>query len=231
MNPERADPPAQPEEMSAFFDRRVGRYERHMQGHVEAFAAFYASVAAALPDTWISPRILDLGVGTGLELEPLFARYPGACVTAVDLSRGMLDALAAKDRPWSDRVMAVHGSFLEMELGSARYDAVISAMALHHWLPAVKADLYGRIRRALVPGGLFVNADFVAEKGDLARRIAAFERNRYDPRHTRHIDLPLTIEAEMHLLVEAGFERPTIPFARAAGATFVAQKPAMRSET
>ncbi|MCM1579572.1 MAG: class I SAM-dependent methyltransferase [Ruminococcus sp.] len=40
--------------------------------------------------------MLDLGCGTGLELEEYFKICPTAAVTAMDLSAGMLGAMAAK---------------------------------------------------------------------------------------------------------------------------------------
>ena len=41
------------------------------------------------------------------------------------------------------------------------WDAVVSALAIHHLEDAAKKDLFVRIRAALRPGGLFVNAEQV----------------------------------------------------------------------
>ncbi len=41
------------------------------------------------------------------------------------------------------------------------FDAVVSALAIHHLEAAVKQNLFARILRALRPGGVFLNADQV----------------------------------------------------------------------
>jgi len=216
--------PGNAEEMTTFFDTRAAEYEAHMRENIEGFNAFYDSVVAALPASR-RPRILDLGIGTGLELDRLFARFPSARVTGIDVSRGMLDTLTAKVRPWSRRVRTIHASFLDEDLGRVAYDAVLSVMAFHHWVPNVKVDLYRRIHRTLIPGGVFVNADYVATNEESARRLAAYRTSDLDDRHTRHIDLPLTIETELQLLAEAGFAASAVPFRQDHCATFVSHTP------
>ena len=216
--------PGKAEEMTAFFDTRAAEYEAQMRENIEEFATFYDSAIAALPASR-RPRILDLGIGTGLELDRLFARFPSARVTGIDVSRGMLDALTAKLRPWSGRVQTIHVSFLDEDLGCAAYEAVLSVMAFHHWAANVKLDLYRRVHRALIPGGVFVNADYVATNEESSRRLAAYRASDLDDRHTRHIDLPLTIEAELQLLADAGFASARIAFERTHCATFAARTP------
>jgi len=194
------------EDMASFFASRAAGYERHMQANVEDFDSFYRGIADALPPQPAAPDVLDLGIGTGLELDRLFERFPDARVTGIDLSSEMLDELARKDRPWHASLHLIRESFLELDLGQSVYDAVISSMALHHWVPDVKRALYGRIRAALRRGGTFVNADYVASQGESMERLAAFRASSMDDTHERHIDLPLTIEHEQELLREAGFD-------------------------
>ena len=59
------------EEMDAFFTQRVGTYEEHMLSH---WSEDYVRLAASLPSD--TERILDLGCGTGLELDETFRRFP-----------------------------------------------------------------------------------------------------------------------------------------------------------
>lgn len=79
------------EEMDAFFTRRLSGYEAHMLAH---WAADYENLAAAVPAD--AQRILDLGCGTGLELDAIFRRFPQMRVTGVDLSPAMLERLREK---------------------------------------------------------------------------------------------------------------------------------------
>ena len=213
--------PGNTEEMSAFFDQRVEGYEEHMAEHIEDFDAFYASVADQLPIAWQAPHILDLGIGTGLELDPILERFPNARVTGIDLSREMLEHLADKPRPWIGQLRLLCRSFLDAPLGESVYDAVVSVMALHHWIPDVKLGLYRRIHAALKPGSLFINADYVETEDESSRRLAAFSAEGAGDRHLRHIDLPLTVETELELMHDAGFTSERVAFQRARCATLV----------
>lgn len=79
------------EKMDDFFERRVRIYDGHMLENVAGCREGYQRVADLLP-----PHIrtlLDLGCGTGLELEPVFQKFPSLQVTGVDLTQKMLDAL------------------------------------------------------------------------------------------------------------------------------------------
>ena len=70
--------------------------------------------------------ILDLGCGTGLELEELFAVNPGAKVTGIDLSEAMLNALKAKF-PEKDLTL-VCASYFDVPFGENAYDAAVSVV-------------------------------------------------------------------------------------------------------
>jgi tRNA (cmo5U34)-methyltransferase len=197
--------PGNAEDMATFFDLRALGYEQHMRVNLEDHEAFYQGVVDALRDVHGSPEVLDLGVGTGLELDRLFRRFPHARVTGVDVSSGMLEQLAHKPRPRTSRLDLIHASFLDMDLGSGAYDAVISSMALHHWMPFVRLGLYRRIHEALRVGGWFVNGDYVESELESNRRLEAFATRVVGADHGLHIDLPLTVDHEIRLLGEAGF--------------------------
>ena len=183
-----------------------------------------SGVADALPELGNAPKILDLGVGTGLELDRLFERFPNASVTGIDISTAMLDELARKNRPWIANLHLIADSFLDLDLGCRVYDAVISSMVLHHWIPRVKLELYRRVHRALLPDGTFINGDFIVSEDESSRRLALFAEARLDERHRQHIDLPLSLDQELRLLAEAGFTRITTPFKRPNVAILVASK-------
>jgi len=208
------------EEMAAFFDQRAHGYEQHMLATVEDVGAFYASLVDALPNEPSRPVILDLGVGTGLELETLFDRFPRAAVTGIDVSAGMIRRLGDKQRAWSKQVRTIHGSFLTLDLGQCVYDAVISAMALHHWTPSIRLGLYRRIQAALRPGGVFINADYVVSPDEAASLQQMFENADYEQDHLYHIDLPLSEHQEIELLRAAGFDPVAVTFRRANARTF-----------
>ena len=152
-------------------------------------------------------RILDLGVGTGLELIPLFERFPEAHVTGIDLAQPMLEEL--KKRGFASRVTAQRGDFFEVPFGEG-YDAAISSAALHHFSEADKALLYAKVFCALRPGGQWINADrFAATQQEQDEAFGAYALN---PTAYPHMDTPLTPENERRLLLDAGFRKvDTIP--------------------
>ena len=62
------------EKMTDFFAARIDGYDAHMKRDIVGASEFYAYTASLLPDD-PGARILDLGCGTGLELEEYFARW------------------------------------------------------------------------------------------------------------------------------------------------------------
>ena len=153
--------------------------------------------------------ILDLGIGTGLELPALLARLPNARVTGIDLSDRMLAELRHKHPDRADQVHTLRGSFLDVDFGRGVYDAVLSAMALHHHPFDEKVALYCRVHSALRPGGPFVNGDYIVSAGEAARLMAEYEdavrRLGGAPRSPLHLDIPFTVEDEVRALRAAGF--------------------------
>ena len=83
------------EKMADFFENRLDGYDEHMMSNIESADEFYPFTAKQLP-TAENCHILDLGCGTGLELEEYFLLCPSAKVTGIDLSQGMLSALGKK---------------------------------------------------------------------------------------------------------------------------------------
>ena len=63
------------EKMDDFFAARIDGYDEHMKRDIEGASGFYAYTASLLPSADGS-RVLDLGCGTGLELEEYFAVNP-----------------------------------------------------------------------------------------------------------------------------------------------------------
>lgn len=102
------------EKMDEFFESRLDGYDRHMLTEIEGAEEFYEFTARLLP-TKAGCEILDLGCGTGLELERFFALNPGACVTGIDLSAGMLDALGKKFP--EKKLRLIRGSYFDLPFG------------------------------------------------------------------------------------------------------------------
>ena len=195
------------ERMSEFFDSRIEGYEEHMLDCIEGAREFYPFTASLLP-TKTGARVLDLGCGTGLELDEFFALNPSARVTGIDLAPRMLASLREK---FPDKELElIEGSYFELELGDGVFDAAVSVESLHHFTKREKTSLYSRLHRALLDGGYFILTDYFAETDALERSL------REDYLHLRseqgiadgefyHYDTPLTVAHETEALLEAGF--------------------------
>lgn len=81
--------------MADFFEHRPEGYDEHMLTNIESAREFYPFTAKNLPME-AGAAVLDLGCGTGLELEYYFALNPSAGITGIDLSAGMLDTLRSE---------------------------------------------------------------------------------------------------------------------------------------
>ena len=164
-------------------------------------------MANCLPDT-PAARILDLGCGTGLELNWYFRRNGAAKVTGIDLSQGMLDALREKFP--EQELTLICGSYFNVSFGESGFDAAVSVESLHHFTRDEKIPLYAKLCRALKPGGYFILTDYFAISneeeqaffGELARLKA--EQGITDDTFY-HFDTPLTVEHETDALRAAGF--------------------------
>jgi len=97
------------------------------------------------------------------------------------------------------------------------WDAVISALAIHHLEDDAKRNLFGRVHEALVGGGVFVNAEHVAAPTPFfaelyaawhERRAAAAGASRREwagAIDRMSFDRWATVEQQLAWLREAGF--------------------------
>jgi tRNA (cmo5U34)-methyltransferase len=77
------------EEMSSFFNSRIEGYEEHILRETNRA---YVDTAKLIPAT-LGLKLLDLGCGTGLELDEIFKVNPTVQVTGIDLTASMLEKL------------------------------------------------------------------------------------------------------------------------------------------
>ncbi|MGB7522996.1 MAG: peptide chain release factor N(5)-glutamine methyltransferase [Castellaniella sp.] len=73
-----------------------------------------------------APRVLDLGTGSGIVAVTLALERPDACVRATDLSAEALDVARKNARALGAQLWFSHGNWYDTELGSARFDLIVS---------------------------------------------------------------------------------------------------------
>lgn len=194
------------EHMDTYFDARVAIYDEiHQQTGISWGIQIRDMVADYLSKDSI--RILDLGCGTGLELEGVLKKVPNATIECLDLSEKMLEKL--KEKYPQDNVKVRRINFFDFEYQKDYYDAVISVMALHHFTEEEKNVLYKKICDTLSGKGVFINSDYLIDDPKLeAERFAYMEKLRREhPDELFHYDIPFTEERERKVLVNSGFKQ------------------------
>lgn len=195
------------EKMGLFFDRRLDGYEEHQLNCIDSAREFYPYTAGCLPQREAA-SILDLGCGTGLELEAYFQSNPTAKVTGIDLAPGMLAELKKK---FSNRdINLILGSYFDVPFGSAIYDAAVSVESLHHFTKEEKIPLYQKLHQTLKHSGYFILTDyFSASEEEEAFYQAELSKLKVlqgiTDNEFYHYDTPLTVKHEMEALSAAGF--------------------------
>ncbi len=216
------------------FDQIATGYNAPRRRLIPPFDAFYGTAVEALALAPRRPRrILDLGAGTGILARLVRAAYPEAELTLHDGSTRMLEQ--AREALGLENVSYVQRDLAD-PLPDGRWDAVVSALAIHHLDDAGKRILVNRVHDALMPGGVFVNAEQVIGPSPLftslyerwhearAREAGSDDAEWAGAVQRMSHDRCATVEDQLGWLREAGFEDADCLFKDHRFAVFVARR-------
>lgn len=194
------------EPMSDFFTARVADYDAHMLANVEGCKEAYPMMASLVPAN--TGRLLDLGCGTGLELDEIFKRLPNISVTGIDLTQAMLDRL--KEKHPDKQINLIHGNYFTADFGPKEYDCAVSFETMHHFSHEKKTGLYRKICDALTPGGRYIECDYMVDTQEEEDHWSAENRRIRQEQGIPqdaffHYDTPCTIANQIAMLKAAGF--------------------------
>jgi len=113
--------------------------------------------AGIIPDRSTRLRLLDIACGCAVKSLVLARRAPGVQLDCLD-SQLVLEAARDLAERWgvSSQVRFMTDNLLTAQLGEAKYDVCLLGQITHYLTEKQNRDLYDRILRALVPGGMLV---------------------------------------------------------------------------
>jgi tRNA (cmo5U34)-methyltransferase len=212
--------------IQAEFDREAPGYDRTARESMPGYSELHRTLVWGIPFLPTRAfRVLELGVGTGALASVILRTFPHAEVVGIDVSPKMIAAARSRLRAYRDRVELVAGRLEKAWAG--RYDAVLSALAIHHLEDRDKWRLFRRVYRSLSPGGYFGDGDDHLPEDSLfdsryAQIVAAGSaggprRGSYrSPQLVWHeherFDHPCTLAAELASLERAGFSHVGVPW-------------------
>lgn len=194
------------EKMDEFFTARVDGYDEHMLNEVDGCREAYGEMSRLVPEN--TKNLLDLGCGTGLELEAIFKRFPDISVTGIDLTKAMLDKLEEKYR--GKNITLIQGDYFRTDLGQNRFDTAISFQTMHHFSHEMKIGLYQKICDSLKSGGVYIECDYMVETQAeeeywYAENVRIRREQNIPENEFYHYDTPCTIENQIKMFKAAGF--------------------------
>lgn len=213
------------ERMADFFADRIEMYDEHMLTEVEGCKEGYKKMASLIPDD--TEALLDLGCGTGLELDEIFLLYPDLKVTGIDLSDVMLGRL--RDKHPDKNLTLVCADYFEENLGENKFDCAVSFQTMHHFPKEKKLSLYKKINASLKEKGIYIECDYMVLKQEeenfwFSENERLRKENGITDNGYYHYDTPCTVDNQTALLKKAGFSKVTQVFRMENTTMLIAEK-------
>ncbi len=125
-------------------------------------------------------RILEIGCGTGRNMESMCRLFPDAEITGIDLSSAMLDQAWSRLRPWTGRVRLINEAYQGLVGGTqAPFDLIVCSYALSMFNPGWdKAMAFAK--DDLADDGLLALVDFHRSSVPAFRQWMAVNHVRMD---------------------------------------------------
>ncbi|MBE6494705.1 MAG: methyltransferase domain-containing protein [Methanosphaera stadtmanae] len=222
-------------DLKQHFDKVAENYDKEIYKTFPRYDEMIEALVNAIPTDMDSPKVLDLGCGTGNITKKVLEVFPNAKVTCLDISDKMIEI--SKEKLSGYDIEYVLGDFTIIDIID-NYDVIISSLALHHIkTDEEKLEMYKYIFNALNDGGVFYNADvvksdspyntelnerkyieYMQSKNATNKEIEDFKNRRNDN------DSPITLFKHFNLLEEVGFSHIDVIWKYYGNAVFGATK-------
>jgi len=200
-------------------------YDARRRLLIPDFDDFYTCGLNLLSFPGESPRVLDVGAGTGIYSSALLSRYPKAKLTLIDFAENMLD-IAKEKFSGCEEASFLLDDYFTHDYGDGIFDIIISALSIHHLDAHDKQAYYAKLYSLLEDGGELINADIISSGSPetdavydelwtdfVTKNIGEGEYlERF--KKSKDIDKPSSLEEQFSWLREAGFKSVDCVFKR-----------------
>lgn len=198
------------------FNLIAKEYDVNRKKFIPCFDDYYGNTTKLIASFIDAPeRVLDLGAGTGLLTYYWFRECKTAEYVLVDIAEEMLDV--SKKRFAGLANVSHQVMDYTKQLPNGKFDAIISALSIHHLDDIQKTELFYRIYESLPAGGVFVNYDqFCAGTTMMNRWFDSYwEKQLYNSgltdrdielwKERRKLDRECSVEKEVEMLHQCTF--------------------------
>lgn len=198
------------------FNLIAKQYDENRKKFIPCFEDYYENATKFIISNIPAPKhVLDLGSGTGLLTYYWFKECKTAEYILVDIADEMLEV--SKER--FAGLANIHHQAMDYtkQFPNGQFDAVISALSIHHLDDIQKSELFHRIYEELPVGGVFVNYDqFCAGNPTMNKWFDSYWENQlYSGELTdtdiklwkerRKLDRECSVEKEIEMLKQCSF--------------------------
>ena len=217
------------------FNLIAKEYDEKRRLFIPCFDDYYIKSTDFISSCIAEPRrILDLGAGTGLLSVYWYRHFPKSGYVLTDIAADMLEV--GKKRFNGLDNFSFDVSDYTKGLPDGDFDAIISALSIHHLDNTGKSELFSRIYDKLPTGGLFANYDqFCAGDEQLNQVFDSYwESSLYGGglsekdiqlwKERRMLDKECSVEDEVEMLQNCGFKTVKCVYSNLKFAVIIAVK-------
>ncbi len=217
------------------FNKIAREYDVNRKKFIPCYEEYYEKMTRFICANIEKPkRVLDLGAGTGLLTYYWYREIPSAEYVLIDIADEMLDV----SRQRFQGIDSVKHDVMDYTAGlpEEEFDAIISALSIHHLEDAQKEKLFVDIYEKLPQGGIFVNYDqFCGGSQKMNRWFDSYWVDHLYAsglsdedialwKERRKLDKECSIEDEVQMLLRSGFSEVKCVYAYQKFGVIVAMK-------
>ncbi len=198
------------------FNQNALQYDNQRRKLIPCFEDFYSVPVSIIETDKETPKILDIGAGTGLFASFIKEKFPKATITLIDISENMLEKARNRFKE-EENIAYINADYSEYKF-EEKFDIIVSSLSIHHLTDEAKKKMFNNVYNLLTPKGIFVNADQVLGhtpfidsmyKKDWNHKItmSGLTDSEIQAAHERtKLDRMATLDHQMKWLIDSGFQ-------------------------